>query len=314
MARVVRRVLGTVCGLVVAAVVTGAVYQWFSTRRDIAHRPPPGEFVDVGGQRLHISCSGVGDPTVVFESGLGGSSVDWGFVQPSVAGFTRACTYDRAGLGYSDPGPSPRTAERIVRELRVLLDRVGVTRPIVLVGASLGGFSARVFATVHEDRTAGLVLVDASHEDQNLEIPAIAPFAPLLASLGVFRFLGISFTLDPDTLAPAVRDYSRATRFRTSVYSAAASEVMHVKESADQVRAARRVLNVPLVVVTGGHGNSGRWKELQQDQLRLSTSSCQLIAERSGHTVPIGQPDAVIRAIHIVVDAARAHTKELRCE
>src|ERR671921_90885 len=137
MARVVRRVLGAVGGLVVAAIVAGAVYQWFSTRHDIAHRPPPGEFVDVGGHRLHISCSGGGDPTVVFERGLGGSSVDWGFVEPTVA---------------------------------------GVTRPIVLVGASLGGFSARVFATVHEDRTAGLVLVDASHEDQNLEVPTIAPF------------------------------------------------------------------------------------------------------------------------------------------
>lgn len=314
MARVVRRVSSALGGLVVAGIVAGAVYQWFSTKQDMARHPAPGDLVEIGDHRLHIWCSGVGDPTVVFESGLGGSSVDWGVVQPSVARFTRACAYDRAGLGYSDPGPSPRTSERIVRELLVLLNRVGVTRPIVLVGASIGGFSARVFATVHEDRTAGLVLVDASHEDQSLEVPAVAPFAPLLASLGVFRFLGISFTLDPDRLAPNVRDYSLATRFRTSVYSAAASEVMHARESAGQVRATRRVLSVPLVVVTGGYGNSGGWKELQEDQLRLSSSSCQLIADRSGHTVPIDQPDAVVRAIHIVVDAARSHAKEVRCQ
>jgi pimeloyl-ACP methyl ester carboxylesterase len=184
---------------------------------------------------------------------------------------------------------------------------------MVLVGASLGGFSARVFASAHPDRVAGLVLVDASHEDQQLDVPAIAPVVPLLASTGILRLLRISFAGDPERLPPAVREFARATQFRTTTYIAAASEVMSARKSAAQVRATRRMLSIPLIVVTAGRGNSGRWKELQLDQLRLSASSCQVIAEHSGHAVPIGEPDVVIRAVRIVVGAVRGQTTGPQC-
>jgi pimeloyl-ACP methyl ester carboxylesterase len=313
MGRFVRRLLPRSAGLVLVILLSGAIYQWVTTRRDLARRPPPGQLIDIGGHRLHLWCSGSGSPTVVLESGLGGSSVGWGFVQPEVARFTRACSYDRAGLGYSDAGPFPRTTERIVQELGLLLDRGGLTAPMVLVGASLGGFSARVFASAHPDRVAGLVLVDASHEDQQLDVPAIAPVVPLLASTGILRLLRISFAGDPERLPPAVREFARATQFRTTTYIAAASEVMSARKSAEQVRATRRMLSIPLVVVTAGRGNSGRWKELQLDQLRLSASSCQVIAEHSGHAVPIGEPDVVIRAVRIVVGAVRGQTTGPQC-
>ena len=105
-----RRLL-TVVGLMLSvAAVTGAAYQWIETRRDLAATPPPGRLVDVQGRRIHIWCSGSGAPAVILETGLGGTSADWGFVQPEAAKFTRVCSYDRAGMGYSDPGPSPRTA------------------------------------------------------------------------------------------------------------------------------------------------------------------------------------------------------------
>ncbi len=113
-----RRILVGLIGLFLLAVVAGATYQWVATRKELASTPPPGQLVDVGGHRLHLWCTGVGAPPVILETGLGGSSADWGFVQPEIARFTRVCSYDRAGMGYSDPGPSPRTARHIARRAR----------------------------------------------------------------------------------------------------------------------------------------------------------------------------------------------------
>jgi len=209
-------------------------------------------------------------------------------------------------MGYSDPGPSPRTARRLARELIRLLDRSGISGPVVLVGASIGGFTVRVFASDYEDRVSGLVLVDASHEDQQHDIPQLAPFVPFLSSIGVFRTVGMSFGLPTAMLAPSVREFARATRFRAAGYQAAADEIVHVRESAGEVRAARRELTIPVIVVTGGRGSDTVWRNLQQNQVRLSQHGCQLIAEQSGHVVPVEQPQVVVDAIRAVVDGARA--------
>src|SRR5688500_2179426 len=115
------RILIGLAGVFIVAVSAGAAYQWTATRRDLARTPAPGRLLDVGGHRLHIWCTGEGEPTVILEAGLGGSSAGWGFVQPEVARFARVCSYDRAGIGYSDPGPAPRTARRLAGELARLL-------------------------------------------------------------------------------------------------------------------------------------------------------------------------------------------------
>jgi pimeloyl-ACP methyl ester carboxylesterase len=238
---------------------------------------------------------------------LGGSSTDWGFVQPEVARFTRVCAYDRAGIGYSDPGPSPRTARRIARELAELLVRGGIASPVVLVGASSGGFNVRVFASDHPEHVAGLVLVDASHEDQVHQIPRLARFVPLLSTIGVFRLLGVSFGPPTEMLAPSVQQLARATRFRASGYQAAADEIMHIRESASEVRTSRRRLTIPVVVVTGGRGTDANWRQLQRDQATLSAHGCLIVAHNSGHVVSIDQPKVVVDAIRVVVETARGH-------
>jgi pimeloyl-ACP methyl ester carboxylesterase len=313
--RPLARALGGLCALLVLAGVSGAVYQRIATRNDLAANPPPGRLVDVGGHRLHIWCTGSGEPTVVLESGLGGSSlVDWSLVQPEVARFTRVCSYDRAGMGYSDPGPSPRTAQRITRELAGLLDRAEVHGPLVLVGASIGGLFARVFASAHADRVAGLVLVDASHEDQKMDMPRIAPLVPVLASTGVFRLLGVSFGPPaPPSLPPSARRALRASAFRASTYEATANEGIHLPETAAEVRASRRQLNIPVVVVTAGIGSDAAWQSLQRDQVGLSEQGCQVIAEQSGHGIALGQPLAIVEPIRALVRSARAHKKIPLC-
>src|SRR5262245_38847950 len=138
-----KRILAGLGGFVALATITGIAYQWIATRRDLATAPPPGKLVDVGGHRLHIWCSGSGAPTVLLEAGLGGWSVEWARVQPEVARFTRVCAYDRAGMGYSDAGPGPRTSRRIAQELNALLDKSDLGGPVVIVAASFGGYNAR---------------------------------------------------------------------------------------------------------------------------------------------------------------------------
>ena len=299
------RILANLVSLIILAALAGATYQRVATRRDLASTPPPGRLVDVGGHRLHLWCIGAGTPAVILDAGLGGSSPEWGFVQPDIGRFTRVCSYDRAGMGYSDPGPSPRTARRNANELAELLDRSGIGEPVVLVGASSGGFNVRVFASDHSKHVAGLVLVDASHEDQVHEVPRLARFVPLLSTLGVLRLLGVSFGLPVESLAPSARQFARATRFRAAGYKAAADEIMHIRESASQVRSSRRKLTVPVVVVTGARGADTTWRQLQRDQVSLSDSGCQIVAQQSGHVVSIDQPEVVVDAIRRAVETAR---------
>ena len=307
------RILRGLCGLILFAALAGATYQRLATRKELASTPPPGHLVDIGGHRLHLWCTGAGAPPVVLDTGLGGSSADWGFVQPDVARFTRVCSYDRAGVGYSDPGPSDRTARRIARELAELLDRGNVGGPVVLVGASSGGFNVRVFASDYPQRVAGLVLVDASHEDQPHEIPRLARFVRVLSTVGAFRLLGISFGPPIESLPPSTRQFAHATKFRAAGYQAAADEIMHIRESAAEVRRSRRKLSMPLVVITGGRGADATWRDLQRDQSTLSERGCQIIARESGHVVTIDQPQVVMEAIRRVVETARGRTDVPLC-
>jgi pimeloyl-ACP methyl ester carboxylesterase len=293
--------------LIAVPALAGATYQWLATRRDLAANPAPGQLVDIGGYRLHLWCTGSGSPAVILDNGLGGSSAGWGFVQPDVARFTRACSYDRAGMGYSDPGPSPRTARRIASELATLLDRSGIAGPVVLVGASIAGFNVRVFASDHPERAAGLVLVDASHEADAHEVPRMARFVPLLSRVGVLRFFGVSFGQNVESLPPAVQPYAQATRFRAAGYQAAADEIIHIRESVSEVRSSRRKLEIPVAVVTGARGADEHWRALQQDLTSLSDRGCLMIARHSGHVVSVDEPAVVVDAIRTVVETARGH-------
>ena len=144
-------------------VVAGAIYQAIGTWRDRWRFPPPGRLVRVNARRMHIHVTGKGTPAVVFESGMGASCLSWTLVQPHVAQFTRAISYDRAGHGWSDPAHEPRTAQQIAQELHTLLDAIGLPGPYVLVGHSFGGYVNRAFANMYRNEVVGMVLVDSVH-------------------------------------------------------------------------------------------------------------------------------------------------------
>jgi pimeloyl-ACP methyl ester carboxylesterase len=125
----------------------------------------PHQRIDVErGRRMNLYCVGAGRPTVVFDSGLSDWSSTWALIQPAIATRTRACSYDRPGMGYSDPATRPATPLHAVEDLRALLRRGHVKGPLVLVGHSLGGFNMKLYAALHPEQVAGLVLVDPSEE------------------------------------------------------------------------------------------------------------------------------------------------------
>ena len=158
----VGRVLIGLVGLVVLLGVVGAVYESVAEAADARAYPAPGRMVDVGGYRLHVNCLGTGSPTVVIDSGLGDWSASWrSWVQPEAAKATRVCTYDRAGIGYSEPGPLPRTAAHFAQELHTLLQHADIPGPYVLVGHSAGGLTVRVFADAYPAEVVGVVLIDS---------------------------------------------------------------------------------------------------------------------------------------------------------
>ena len=157
------------------------------------------------------------------------------------------------------------------------------------------------------------MLVDATHEDQEDQIPQMASFVPILSSVGVLRLLGVSFAQRPDSLAHPVRKFAEATAFRAAGARAAADEIIHIRESAAEVKATRRKLTIPLIAVMAGRGANEGWRALQHDQARLSDRGCLVTAEQSGHVIAISQPQVVVDAIRAVVDAARSPSEVPLC-
>jgi len=254
-----RGVVGAV-GALVALALVGMTYQALATRADRRNFPPPGKLVDVGGHRLHIQCAGEGSPTVVLETGANGMSALWGWVQPQVAVHTRVCSYDRAGLGWSEPGPEPRDALHIARELHTVLRNAGEAPPYVLAGHSFGGLLVRVYADQYPEDLAGLLLLDSSHPDQIARFEKVlgkpsflqahlSALLPVLVRLGVMRFM-LRFTGRFDELPPGRAAEFSAFFADPSHQSAGRAEIAVWEETAAQARATRPLGELPLVVIS----------------------------------------------------------------
>ena len=192
---------GILGGMFVALLAAGVLYQRAGLARQRRKFAPPGQLIDVGGHRLHATCRGTGSPIVLFESGIAASSLSWSLVAPAVATFTRACAYDRAGLGWSEAPSSDQTSrpwsfDRIVNDLCALADHVGPRQQFVLVGHSFGSFVVRAFAMRRPEQVAGLVLVDPPTEwlaatPQRIRLlrggQQLSRVGAMLAHLGVVR-------------------------------------------------------------------------------------------------------------------------------
>ena len=217
------QIVAWAAGLTFLGAMLGVVYQALGTRKDARVYPPPGRLLGLGSHRLHLLESGRGSPTIVLEAGLMSTVLSWSDLQRELAGSFRVVSYDRAGLGWSDIGPMPRTADRIVDELHTLLERAAIPPPYVLVGHSFGGLTMPLFAARFPDEVAGIVLVDpvvpaewnppSEHDLRLTRVGAkVCRRAALLARFGLIRFVAFLLTTGGKKAASyLVRLISRGT-------------------------------------------------------------------------------------------------------
>jgi pimeloyl-ACP methyl ester carboxylesterase len=315
---------------IAAAAMVGACIQSVPARGQttVTTPPPlPGRLVDIGGYRLHLNCTGRGTPTVLLESGAGDFSFDWALVQRSIGELTRVCSYDRAGYAWSDPGPTPRTLEQLALEAHTLLERAGEATPGVMGGHSQGGLIVRAYASRYPREVAGMVLVDATHEDNEIMLNGEMK---LLRSLSRHRPIPTPHVAKPDS-APRVADAPTAGDSVTAPYdrlprsvqalrrwataqpayaAARSSEFDYLAEDVAQMHDARTsnrqsLGELPLVVLTRRTAPADFMK-LQADLATLSMRGRHRITASEDHHIQLFDPGAVVDAVRTVVSEARA--------
>ena len=316
---VFRRMVLLLLAFLLLLAVVGFLYENISEARDRRFNPLEGRLLDVGGHTMHIDCTGEGSPTVILDSGLGDSYLSWRKVQPEIAKFTRVCSYDRAGLGYSEPSSQPRTSKVIAEELHALLQAASVSPPYVIVGHSMGGYDVRVYTSRCRNEIVGMVLVDASHPDQENRFPAElknmegswhreAQFIASTMPFGIPRLLGLC---DNDAVTRAADCNWHSAREQLAEMSA-------FPESASETAQTGSLSDMPLAVLSHdpdkpssdlppdlAKPTNDAWEKMQEELAHLSTRGTQTVAKNSAHYIQIDRPDVVIDAVRNVVEQAR---------
>ena len=311
--------------LLVATTLYHAVSSWLEDRQE-----PPGQLIDVGGYRLHLCVAGEATPTIVLDHSLGG--VEGYFLIEELSKLARVCIYDRAGYGWSDRSPHPRTSDRIVQELDTLLTQARIEPPYILIGNSFGSYNVRLYAHRFPQKVAGIVLTDGLHEIGMLNMPIrlkalklvfISGFVmSILGSmLGIIRLLrvcGVFELLKPelrcfskDSLNYVKRSFCHAKHWLTMI-----QEMMNLDTSARQVSAANDLGAIPIVNIKANSfftpklwtrliplQSTNQLRDKMQEKLSNLSQDCfQLEANKSSHFVWIDRPDVIINAVRTILD------------
>jgi len=314
------------------------LYQLISARADARTYAAPGTMIDVEGQRLHVVCAGDGRPAVVFESGIAASSLSWTRVMPTVAAFTRACAYDRAGLGWSAPARTPRTVATMLRELRGVVAHARGRGPSVLVGHSFGALLVCAYASRHPDDVAGLILLDPPCEwlaftrERSRMLRGgifLSRTGGVLARAGVVRaclalltggapgvprnFVRIFGPTAARTLErlvgevrklpPEVYPMVQMHWCQPKCFQSMAAHLAALEEAAAVASGVTSLPDVPLVVISAGDQPAGVLAAHQR-LARLSSTGRHVVASGSGHWIQFDDPNLVVATIHAMVDEA----------
>ena len=298
----------------------GGGYQTLGEAADAKTYPMPGQLIEVGGHRLHLSCTGSGTPTVVLEPGAGGMSSILGWIAPAVARATRVCVYDRAGRGWSEPADSAQDGAQIATDLHTLLQRGHVPGPYVLAGHSFGGLYVLTFAARYPNEVAGMVLVDSTapasaanpgtpspgHGGSSDGMSRVSALVSTAARLGLARLYAQS---DFGSLPPRSRDEVRASAATASTLRSTIDEYVQANASTEQAAALRDFADKPLIVLTAGSGHDAAWAAAQNRMATLSTNSVHRIIDGATHEDVITDEEdaaATTQAILDVVASVRS--------
>ena len=322
---------GLLCLLILLLLlpVSGAVYQLLATRMDQRTYLPAGQLTNVGGYMLHIHCTGQGSPTILLEAGLGGTSLDWTLVQPDLSATTRVCSYDRAGLGWSENSPSgaPRTSRQIAAELHTLLANTGIEGPYILAGLSAGGMHVQMFADRYPDEVLGVVVVDPTPaklmagfpgEQRKPLLPNLDQFAMIrkLEPFGILRMLPLPGSEALANLAEERRQAIRAVNVRTGVAAALYLEAAGFEASILETASLPPLpAELPLTVIWHGiPADPAELEPLAEASLRELVANSDygrfVIAEESSHYITFDRPDIVIEELAGMIETIRmqSHT------
>jgi pimeloyl-ACP methyl ester carboxylesterase len=304
--------------LILVLVLTALTYAAgaFAKRQLARENLPPGQLTNVGEYNMHIYCTGEGSPTVILEAGLNDFFVTWSKVQPEIAKQTRVCSYDRAGLGWSERNPDPRTSQSMVQELHTLLANTGIDGPYILVGHSFGGILMRLFAARFPYDVAGMVLVDSAHEQQIVRLPMLQEQSNQLVSqfhtfsiMSSFGLMALTPTAIPNRgFSDDVYQQYQAVLATTRYFDGAIAETESFYSPTD-VLPLVGLGDLPLVVISHGipDGALGEleeeWTRMQQELSDLSSKSTHIIANNSGHYIQLEEPQIVVESILKLVTA-----------
>ena len=304
-----------------------AAAQLQAEARPSQHYDPPGRMIDIGGRKLHLHCTGKGSPTVVLVAGGEAFSIDWALVQPRVAEITRVCSYDRAGLAWSDPGPEDDTVEQTIADLHTLLQKAGEKRPYLLAGASIGGVFIRAYQRAYPQEVAGLVFSNSS----NRIGMKVKDKGGLIWDL-TEDDLRSAFPLASTDKGPAPTDVGKPfDRLPPDVQAARLWLTVRLWEKSDPAKAGPATLlswrkeflrefdetedgkqplgALPVVVVSSGPiAPEAERKSRGGAAARLdflSTNNEHVEVRGSGHEVHLHQPDFVVEALERAVKAVR---------
>jgi pimeloyl-ACP methyl ester carboxylesterase len=319
--------LGGALSVVLAG--AGALYQSVAAVRDLRRYPPPGRLVDAGGHRLHLNVTGERHegPTVVLEAGGTTFSSQWARVQTGISKFARVVSYDRGGLGWSEPGPKPRDAFTIARELRTALEKAALPKPYVAVGSSIGGPYALAFAGLYPEEVAGVVLVDSSHPDQWERFPhrvmrfvrvydRVIRLLHLPSRFGLLRLFDVSkrVWVEPGRrLPPEVQAHFAVFYASPGHWKATRDEVSLWYESMAQVRSVWDLGDKPLAVLTAPvfpilQEVREYHIEMQKELAALSRNSTHRFLEGASHVAAMTDPEVagkVVKEVHEIVREVR---------
>jgi pimeloyl-ACP methyl ester carboxylesterase len=317
----------------------GAVYQWVGWRRDRARFLPLGRLVDIaGGRRIFVTQAGSTGPSIVFESGIAATSQNWTALQNDVSRFARTLSYDRGGLGWSDPAALSPVPSHLAPELRMVLQRAGMPPPYILVGHSFGCMIVRRFALDYPDEVAALILVDSMRtEDWPPVNPAkqalldrgikLAGMAVPIARFGVARLATTSqlcrsgktsrllsgaagggglhvlerITCEVSKMPRAVWPIIAAHWSSPAFYGGLAAHISAVPETVRETLSLPPIPGIPLVILTAGNA-----VPLCDDELlRIGPGARQIVAADSGHWVHLDRHDLVLQCIREIVEGLR---------